>query len=228
MAIPALKDASTVGQRRGEFIKKMESTADEIKDKFTTYHKQLFRKEASLLELVKKIRIETLNRFDNEIAPKLIQIDKAKDKLLDITSGFSEEFREKQNEAFNSEIDSVLGKSGFQRVIELNWKIGGLNIDKVCVVEANIALNSSTQQALCQELETHFHRPNPVPKPKERSQKIRPYPQEHVRDDILKTNLPDKSKHSRRSPDSTDVQTAVKGKVSHLTSRMKIFPDDSF
>ena len=52
MAEPAPKETNVIVQRRNEFVMKMDATAYEIKEKFDTYHTQLFRKEASLLEPV--------------------------------------------------------------------------------------------------------------------------------------------------------------------------------
>ena len=114
------------------------------------------------------------------ITPKLIEINKAKESLINITRTFSEEFRKKQNEAFNSEIDTVIGKFGFQKLIDLNWKVSGINIDTVCMVKANIALNASTQEALIHESSPtpHLYQPIIISKPRKRSKnvkKVHPY-----------------------------------------------------
>ena len=153
------RSVNIIEQRRNEFINKMGAAVEEIKEKFATFHTQLFSKEASLIQLVENIQKNALDKFDNEIAPKLAEINQARGCLINIiTSNSNQQFLDKQINNCDSEIDTIIGKSGIQRILEIKWKVEGLNIGNISQITPHIIVSASMQEAIVRETSEGIHR----------------------------------------------------------------------
>ena len=133
-----MADASGVDiiqANRNDFIEQIGRNTTDIKSKFRALHLLLYQKENAIIKEMQRIQKETLKKFDKEIVPKLTEIKQAQESIRNIVSSNSnKEFMEKQVGNFNTEFDNILSQSGIQKLIELKWKIGTLNIDGICQI----------------------------------------------------------------------------------------------
>ena len=137
--------------RRADFISKMELTVTEIKHKFSEFHNELFGKEAKLIRIVEKIQKDTLEKFD-EMSPRLSEIEKGRESLISIlTSNSNQKLLDTNLNSFSNEIDSIIGKSRIDRIIELKWKNDGISIGDICQLKVNLLVEPSTQEILNKE-----------------------------------------------------------------------------
>eukprot|EP00800_Vazella_pourtalesii_P010660 TRINITY_DN2603_c0_g1_i5.p1 TRINITY_DN2603_c0_g1~~TRINITY_DN2603_c0_g1_i5.p1 ORF type:complete len:293 (+),score=41.15 TRINITY_DN2603_c0_g1_i5:31-909(+) len=144
-------EESVVTTRRADFVSKMELTVKEIKHKFREFHNELFGKEAKLISIVEKIQKDTLEKFD-EMSPRLSEIEKGRESLISIlTSNSNQKFLDTNLNSFSNEIDSIIGKSRIDRIIELKWKNDGISIGDICQLKVNLLVDPSTQEILNKE-----------------------------------------------------------------------------
>ena len=136
-----------ITETRNKFVSSAEIAIKEIRDKFAEFHSQLHQGEVNLINYVEKIRADILQKFD-EMSPKLKEIQQCRNSVISIlTNNSNKLLLETQLHSFTSEIDSVIGQSGIDKLIYLKWKFCELPINNICAISTmnSEELRSSSQ-----------------------------------------------------------------------------------
>ena len=120
-----------IEQKRIAFKSKMRSIYNDIENTFDKFHREIDRKEEELKEIVQKIEVDTLEKFD-KVFSDLVSICKIKDSIIaSISEDTDGKYYDTQLAKLDSDMSEKITDCGIEIIPKLKWRRQCLDIENV-------------------------------------------------------------------------------------------------